>query len=115
VEVTIKLTGAGKNAFSSILSGKCVDAASRGGVRAIALAADTSQTTVVLIPTPGICAAPTRISIPLSEGFATPVTSVTPAASPSAKASLKVGPRGLPNPKLLGASTPTCPLTWVFS
>ena len=66
VEVTIKLTDAGKSALSSILSKKCVDAASSSGVRAIALGADTSQTTVVLIPTPGICTAPTRISIPLS-------------------------------------------------
>jgi hypothetical protein len=82
VEVTVKLTRVGQAAFSSILSKKCVEAAGSSGIPAIALSADTSQTTVVLIPTQGTCTAPTRISIPLSEGFAT-ATSVRPAVSPS--------------------------------
>jgi hypothetical protein len=95
VEVIIKLTGAGQAAFGGILSDKCIEAASgHSGVHAIAVSADSSQTTVILIPTPGKCTAPTKISIPLSDGFATPLSSVVPAASPSSKLSSTARPRG---------------------
>jgi hypothetical protein len=84
VTVVLKLNPAGRTAFSGVLGSRCIAAASSSkGVLAIALSADTSQTTVVLIPTPTVCPMPTRISVPLNDGIAIPVTSVKPAVSPT--------------------------------
>ena len=104
VQVIVKLTPTGRSAFNGILGKSCIAAAVSRGVPAIALSADSSQTTVILIPTAHACSTPTRVSLPISEGVAMPVSLVKPAASAnstprsSAKptASASVTPKSIP-------------------
>ena len=82
VTVLVKLTPAGSSALSEVLSRSCIAVATKGGVQAIALSADSSQTTLVLIPIRHICPTPIEISLPVSEGIAIPESKVKPVASP---------------------------------
>lgn len=84
VKVLVKLSPNGRAALGGVLGKNCIAVATSGGVPAIALSADASQTTVILIPTAHGCPVPTRFSLPVSEGIAVPVSSVKPATSPSA-------------------------------
>lgn len=84
VAVQVKLNPAGSKALAAVLGRRCATAA-RKGIPAIALSADTSQTTVLLIPKAPACPTPVQFSLPISQGIASPVVSVKPAVSPSAK------------------------------
>src|SRR5262249_29289358 len=79
VAVALKLNSAGKAAFAGILPTACVNAAATAGVAAIATSADSTGTTVILIPS-GNCPDPAMLVVPLTEGVATATASVTPKA-----------------------------------
>jgi hypothetical protein len=83
VTVRVVLNNKGSKALADLLSKPCLTAASGKGVSAIALSATTSQTTVILIPTPHVCPSPVKFSLPISEGVAEPIVPVKPAVSPS--------------------------------
>ena len=77
VSAILKLTSIGKDAFKGDLSSICIDAATTKGIPAIAISADSSETTVILIPSHD-CPLPARITVPLSEGTVMATAPVSP-------------------------------------
>ncbi len=78
VEVTLHLSQEGSERLAGRLTQECVNSAlSNRGASSIATSADEDSVTVILIPSDS-CPSPVELTVPLSDGYADPISSVAP-------------------------------------